>query len=395
MRLINTYNSLLICGILGIWSSGLVNRNMIYGLLEHNIIINSLILIIFISSTIWCFSGSVGLFGKIKLLTQLKTKNYDPECDSFEFELTKATNKIFGNKFHEAIFAKNEYDSIFKNWKDNIEWKPRILEYVSGSLIGLGLLGTFIGLMRTLGNVFSVLGQDVQGKELVAALGEPLAGMSVAFSASMLGLGTSLITGLIAMVMAKIISEYTKEVENWLHLNVKEEFFSGRRVSDVKDIRKTVNLMNDIISLLSGIKEDTANSRDICIKSNLLHERTNDLIELVDNNTKNLNKLDDLIIKTNVDIKNLLSQNNQRLENLRITLNGALNDKVEDRVKIKETYNNIKNGFDKLNHDINIKNKEIEGILTDIGILKEIANSSLNEHIATRSMVESIKREVE
>lgn len=390
MRLVNIYNTLLVCGILFIWSGGLISSNVIYGLLEHNVIINSLILIVFISATIWCFCGGVGLFSKIKLLNKLKAKDiYASEYNSDDRELAKATNKIFGKKFHEAIFAKNEYDSIFKNWKDSVEWKPRILEYVSGTLIGLGLLGTFIGLMRTLGNVFGVLGQDVQGKELVAALGEPLAGMSVAFSASMLGLGTSLITGLIAMIVAKIISEYTKEVENWLHLNVKEEFFSGQRVSDVKNIRKTVDLMKDIISLLNGIKDETASSRDIYIKSQLLHESSNNLIEQIENNTKNLSKLDDLIIKTNIDVKNMLIQNNQRLESLRTMVNSTLSDNAKEKADIKQVYLATKNKIDELNQNINIKNKDMEKMSMDIDILKEISKSSLDESITTRSIIEA------
>lgn len=384
MRLVNVYNSILVCGILLIWGGGFISSNVIYGLLEHNLIINSLILMIFISASIWCFCGSVGLFSKIKLIHQLKAKgNFD------DGELAKATNKIFGKKFHEAIFAKNEYDSIFENWRDSVEWKPRILEYVSGTLIGLGLLGTFIGLMRTLGNVFGVLGQDVQGKELVAALGEPLAGMSVAFSASMLGLGTSLITGLIAMVVAKIISEYTKEVENWLHLNVKEEFYPGQKVSDVKDLRKTVNSLKDIISLLNGIKDETVNSRDVCIRSNSLHERTNKLIDQVENNTKNLNKLDELIIKTNIDVKNMLIQNNQRLETLRTMVNSTLTDNAKEKADIKQVYLDTKNKFDELNQNINIKNKDMEKMSMDIDILKEISKSSLDESITTRSIIEA------
>lgn len=392
MRLVSIYNALLVCGILCVWGGGLASGSVIYGLLEHNIIINSLILIVFILATIWCFVGSVGLFGRIKLLKRIKEKNIkfsENDCD--EGEIAKATNKIFGKKFHEAIFAKNEYDSIFKNWKDSVEWKPRILEYVSGTLIGLGLLGTFIGLMRTLGNVFSVLGQDVQGKELVAALGEPLAGMSVAFSASMLGLGTSLITGLIAMIVAKIISEYTKEVENWLHLNVKEDIYSysGQRAREIKDIRKTVNLIKDIISLLNVIKEETANSRDVCIKSKILHERTNHLIEQVESNTKNLNKLDDLIIKANIDIKNMLIQNNQRLESLRTMVNSTLSDNAKEKADIKQVYLATSNKIDELNQNINIKNKDMEKMSLDIDILKEISKSSLDESITTRSIIEA------
>ncbi|EFQ6726049.1 hypothetical protein HZ480_004949, partial [Salmonella enterica] len=154
------------------------------------------------------------------------------------------------------------------NWKKSIESKSQILEYVSGTLIGLGLLGTFIGLMKTLANVFNVISQDVQGKELISSLSEPLSGMSVAFSASLLGLGTSLITGFIAILVSKINSEYLKEIENWLYTKSKKE---EPEVTNYTYLGKNISLFKEVILLVSEIngiaKEIKYNSNDILQKN--------------------------------------------------------------------------------------------------------------------------------
>lgn len=93
------------------------------------------------------------------------------------------------------------------------------MEYLSGTLIGLGLLGTFIGLMGTMGSISGVLSAAGDGgsDEMVKAISVPLGSMSGAFSASLMGLMSSLFTGLLAIFMDKLTSQFVESVKTWIY----------------------------------------------------------------------------------------------------------------------------------------------------------------------------------
>jgi len=87
--------------------------------------------------------------------------------------------------------------------------------YLAGTLIGLGLLGTFLGLISTLGDLSRLFEgltsssrPDVNPTELFAdmvrRLQEPMRGMGTAFVSSLFGLAASLVLGLNAMTVGRV-----------------------------------------------------------------------------------------------------------------------------------------------------------------------------------------------
>ncbi|WP_264044907.1 MotA/TolQ/ExbB proton channel family protein [Methylobacterium flocculans] len=98
-----------------------------------------------------------------------------------------------------------------------------ILRYVSGLLILLGLLGTFWGLIDTLSAVGSVIRTMRGGGEAAAMFDElknglavPLSGIGLAFSASLFGLGSSLIVGFLDLQAGQAHARFHNELEDWL-----------------------------------------------------------------------------------------------------------------------------------------------------------------------------------
>ena len=89
--------------------------------------------------------------------------------------------------------------------------------YLVGLLVFLGLLGTFWGLLKTIGsvgNVISSLGIDDTNvaaffNSLKDGLNAPLKGMSIAFSSSLLGLAGSLILGFIDINLGQAQNKYS------------------------------------------------------------------------------------------------------------------------------------------------------------------------------------------
>lgn len=74
------------------------------------------------------------------------------------------------------------------------------IRYITNTLIFLGLLGTFWGLITTLGSFGDLIyGLNIDDADIMlsmqSGLSAPLSGMAIAFTSSLLGLGASLIIG--------------------------------------------------------------------------------------------------------------------------------------------------------------------------------------------------------
>ncbi len=96
--------------------------------------------------------------------------------------------------------------------------------YLIGLLVFLGLLGTFWGLIGTIGSINQVIqsldpgsgdNADLLGS-LKDALRDPLVGMGTAFSSSLLGLSGSLILGFLDLQAGRAQNRFYTELENWL-----------------------------------------------------------------------------------------------------------------------------------------------------------------------------------
>ena len=99
-----------------------------------------------------------------------------------------------------------------------------ISRYFIGLLVFLGLLGTFWGLLQTIGSVGRVVGGLDLGStdfgdmmsQLRNGLDAPLAGMATAFSSSLFGLGGSLVIGFLDLQLGQAMGRFFNEVEDWL-----------------------------------------------------------------------------------------------------------------------------------------------------------------------------------
>jgi len=99
-----------------------------------------------------------------------------------------------------------------------------ISRYFIGLLVFLGLLGTFWGLLQTIGSVGRVVGGldlsstdfDAMMSQLRNGLDAPLAGMATAFSSSLFGLGGSLVIGFLDLQLGQAMGRFFNEVEDWL-----------------------------------------------------------------------------------------------------------------------------------------------------------------------------------
>jgi len=101
-----------------------------------------------------------------------------------------------------------------------------LIVYLSGLLVFMGLIGTFIGLLHMVGAIGGIIGSLAQSaggagaagafQELLAALQEPLKGMAAGFASSLFGLFSSLAVGLLGRFAGQAAGVLKHEFEAWL-----------------------------------------------------------------------------------------------------------------------------------------------------------------------------------
>lgn len=114
--------------------------------------------------------------------------------------------------------------SVLDGVASRLDESRELSRYATGLSIFLGLLGTFWGLLLTIGSVSTVIGQmsvgsgdiNVLFNQLKTGLAEPLRGMSVAFSSSMLGLAGALVLGFLDLTAGQAQNRFYTELEDWL-----------------------------------------------------------------------------------------------------------------------------------------------------------------------------------
>ncbi len=114
--------------------------------------------------------------------------------------------------------------SVLDGIASRLDESRDISRYTIGLLVFLGLLGTFWGLLDTVGSIrgvisnLSVAGGDMSTvfEGLKTGLEQPLGGMGTAFSSSLLGLAGSLILGFLDLQASQAQNRFYNDLEEWL-----------------------------------------------------------------------------------------------------------------------------------------------------------------------------------
>ncbi len=211
--------------------------------------------------------------------------------------------------------------------------------YLVGLLVFLGLLGTFWGLLKTIGsvgNVISGLGIDdtnVAGffNSLKDGLNAPLEGMSIAFSSSLLGLAGSLILGLLDLNLGQAQNRYSIFFEKTLSSNASPEFNNKEDKPTIQALQK---IYDNLDILVNTIKKTSNNQSEI--SSNL--KKFNEILDKINKNSLNLDKKLSNFLSTQLNTQSSLINLTDQ-----ISKNGILEAK-----KIKEYFQNIEKELKKL-----------------------------------------------
>ena len=191
------------------------------------------------------------------------------------------------------VFKSSVINRLIENSDMSLSSIRETSRYLVGLLVFLGLLGTFWGLLKTIGsvgNVISGLGIDdtnVAGffNSLKDGLNAPLQGMSIAFSSSLLGLAGSLILGFMDINLGQAQNKFSLYFEKILENNSVPDFINPLPSENINK-QALQKIYDNLDSIVYSLKQTSLNQNEI--NSNL--SKLNNEIKNVNSHSADIDK---------------------------------------------------------------------------------------------------------
>ena len=230
--------------------NGVIFLTLIIGFLIYTVKIISL-------SSEYRFMNSVA-FGKLKI-NDTSLNNYP---------ITKNIAKNLGIISSSKTINKS-LEEILDELYSSIESGKDISKYLINLAVFLGLIGTFYGLLLTIGSVSNVIdGLSIEQQDfgvffesLRNGLKSPLSGMTIAFSSSLFGLVTSLILGLYEIITKGIKQTYFEFCESQIRLYYKASSKS-KSISNNNDNSELISKLSELVEGINKINNNFSNSNE-------------------------------------------------------------------------------------------------------------------------------------
>tara|TARA_Y100000590_G_scaffold151765_1_gene174369 strand:+ start:1268 stop:2317 length:1050 start_codon:yes stop_codon:yes gene_type:complete len=298
-----------------------------------NVYINSTIILSLIFGLIYTIYNIVNLENDLIILKKFSKKtNAIKSIKTNSFFIKKLVKELYqhGEKY---VFLSSNINKITEEIDIRLATIRETSKYIVGLLIFLGLLGTFWGLLNTIGSVGDVIASLAVNDSnmlnffdsLKQGLNEPLKGMSTAFSSSLFGLAGSLILGFVDLQMGQSQSLFLQNVEKYMINNSAPHMSKDESVTDDRTSDAIQKLYDNLGNLTYTLQESAQNQEEIF---SYIHDLA-----------KNLNKLTDSIQEQDKKLSNFLStQLNTQASMLQLTTK-----LTQEGVMDKESKKHLKN----------------------------------------------------
>ncbi len=162
---------------------------------------------------------------------------------------------ILGTRVGRMAISAQLMRGILDSIANRLDEARDISRYMTGLLVFLGLLGTFWGLIETVGSVGNVIqglktGGDAGNMfdSLREGLAAPLSGMGISFSSSLFGLAGSLVLGFLDLQSSQAQNRFYTELEDWLSTTVYDQGAEPSPGSGVAlEVRSAVERLRDAV----------------------------------------------------------------------------------------------------------------------------------------------------
>lgn len=276
-------------------------------------------------------------------------------------------------------FSPDEMQHVLGSVERRLGERHTVSRYVIGTLVLLGLLGTFWGLTQTVGSITSALnGLSFDGQmssdifqKLKAGIQSPLSGMGVAFSSSIFGLIGSMILGFLDLQQGKAEKEFYDDLEDGLTTLLNHKVLSNSGPTYILALlEQTAEVLNAFENKLMQIEDNRLKSMAVWQKT-LEHIR-----ELTNNLDKNQVGIRDLCELLTVLVRNVQDTNinMQNYSEGQIALN-----KIE-QTKLEQVTDELTSGRRQIVQDLT---GEIRMIAKMISMLTEPVEDTLPSHASS------------
>ncbi len=209
-----------------------VGWTVLFGIFATNFYLNGLILAVFVLGVLSCFAQVVQLASSVRWIEGFARGLAGQAAPSLLAPLATLLRSRGARMQLSSSSARSILDSV----ASRIDEDREITRYLGNTLVFLGLLGTFYGLATTVPALVDTIrnlspqagesGADTFGR-LQVGLEQQLGGMGTAFSSSLLGLGGSLVVGLLELFAGHGQNRFYRELEEWLSTITRLGFASG------------------------------------------------------------------------------------------------------------------------------------------------------------------------
>jgi hypothetical protein len=186
--------------------------------------------------------------------------------------------------------------------------------YMTGLLVFLGLLGTFWGLIETMGSVGNVINSLKPGGDAAAifeslkeGLAAPLSGIGIAFSASLFGLAGSLVLGFLDLQSSQAQNRFYTELEDWLSTTVYDHAAEPVVAGGGGEVRGAIERLRDAVNEAGGSKAASAAMSNLAeaIQGLVHHMRTEqqmirDWVDSQAEQNREIKRLLEIMVRENV-----------------------------------------------------------------------------------------------
>ncbi|CAN5231851.1 hypothetical protein BH10PSE6_BH10PSE6_35440 [soil metagenome] len=188
-------------------------------------VLNSVILGVLLIGIFFVFRQVILLWPEVSWMRRYQNRQENappPSAESVNLLAPMAT--MLGERQDEIRFSPTAARAVLDGIATRLDERRELARYMIGLLIFLGLLGTFWGLLETIGAVADAInslqvtaGDPVQMfAKLKGSIEGPLKGMSTAFGASLFGLSGSLVLGFLELQASQAQGRFHTELEEWL-----------------------------------------------------------------------------------------------------------------------------------------------------------------------------------
>jgi hypothetical protein len=215
---------LILCGLIAF-----VLQRQIFNAFLANPWLNGLIIAVLLIGIILSFHHVIRLFPEVAWVNGYRSADPKLAARREPKLLAPMAAMLGGERVDRVAISAQTMRAFLDSLANRLDEARDISRYLTGLLVFLGLLGTFWGLIETVGSVGGIINglkiggdADTVFETLKEGLAAPLGGMGISFSSSLFGLAGSLVLGFLDLQTSQAQNRFYTNLEDWLATTVQD-----------------------------------------------------------------------------------------------------------------------------------------------------------------------------